>query len=219
MKVRILRNGSVFRWIMKVIWFQVVYQTFNYKINQLNLPHLRNIQISFIHDNEEELITSFSLLSNLRSLSIWYRQEIQDPEFFKDLGMFSNLVSLYLCSNYGLKVTNFLFLIYLIICIDSRVIPASFSNLSHLANLWLASITFQGYEKNSLFILLVNFYISKIDEEFPSYFQNMTRLTNLYLSSVRGENPRPIPFPNEFCNMLYLQDFASKFNNFSGFEK
>ena len=47
----------------------------------------------------------------------------------------------------------------------------------------------------------------------------MTRLTNLYLSSVRGKHPKPIPFPTQFCNMIYLQRFTSINNNFSGFRK
>ena len=45
----------------------------------------------------------------------------------------------------------------------------------------------------------------------------MTRLTNLWLFKVRGENPEPIPFPTQFCNMIYLQRFKSSHNNFSGF--
>jgi len=47
----------------------------------------------------------------------------------------------------------------------------------------------------------------------------MTRLTNLILDSVRGEDPEPIPFPTQFCNMIYLQRFYSSSNNFSGFWK
>ena len=45
----------------------------------------------------------------------------------------------------------------------------------------------------------------------------MTRLTNLILDTVRGEDPIPIPFPTQFCNMIYLQRFTSINNNFSGF--
>jgi len=47
----------------------------------------------------------------------------------------------------------------------------------------------------------------------------MTRLTKLYLSRVRGSDPKPIPFPIQFCNMIYLQSFLSVKNNFSGFRK
>jgi len=58
----------------------------------------------------------------------------------------------------------------------------------------------------------------KIDEEeFPSCFQNMTRLTNLDLDRVRGYKPQPIPFPTQFSNMIYLQRFILRNNNFSGF--
>jgi len=45
----------------------------------------------------------------------------------------------------------------------------------------------------------------------------MTRLTYLNLDEVRGEDPEPIPFPTQFCNMIYLQRFYSRNNNFSGF--
>jgi len=45
----------------------------------------------------------------------------------------------------------------------------------------------------------------------------MTRLTRFILGTVRGEDPIPIPFPNQFCNMIYLQRFGSNYNNFSGF--
>jgi len=59
----------------------------------------------------------------------------------------------------------------------------------------------------------------KIDEEFPSCFQNMTRLTYFYLSNVRRSDPEPIPFPTQFCNMIYLQKFTSRHNKFSGLER
>jgi len=44
----------------------------------------------------------------------------------------------------------------------------------------------------------------------------MTRLTYLYLHFVRGLDPEPIPFPTQFCKMIYLQSFSSSYNNFSG---
>jgi len=95
------------------------------------------------------------------------------------------------------------------------ILPPSFSNLSNLVCLRLTNFTFQGF-KNSVFNSQ-SFYLSfKIEEEFPSCFQNMTRLTNLFLDSVRGGNPEPIPFPTEFCNMIYLKGFNSELNNFSG---
>jgi len=39
-------------------------------------------------------VTNFSLLSNLRNLSISFEKQFEDPELFQDLGLFSNLVSL-----------------------------------------------------------------------------------------------------------------------------
>jgi len=45
----------------------------------------------------------------------------------------------------------------------------------------------------------------------------MTRLTKLSLEGLRGGNSEPIPFPTQFCNMIYLQNFSSRFNKFSGF--
>jgi len=67
------------------------FQLSNESIEHLsNFPHLRNIQISFIHDNEEELITNFSLLSNLRSLAMNTRG-FDDPELVQDLGLFTYL--------------------------------------------------------------------------------------------------------------------------------
>jgi len=47
----------------------------------------------------------------------------------------------------------------------------------------------------------------------------MTRLTNLLLFNVRGHDPEPIPFPTQFCNMIYLQRFSSEKNYFSGLKK
>ena len=65
-----------------------------------NLPHLRNLFITPSISGQES-VTNFSLLSNLRHLTINFVQEIQDPELFKDLGLFSNLLFLFLCSNNG----------------------------------------------------------------------------------------------------------------------
>ena len=47
----------------------------------------------------------------------------------------------------------------------------------------------------------------------------MTRLSQFELAQVRGSDPDPIPFPTQFCNMIYLQYFNSEFNNFSGFKR
>ena len=97
------------------------------------------------------------------------------------------------------------------------MISPSFSNLSNLVYLFLTNVSFSGLKKNSLFIFsIISFYVSKIEEEFPSCFQNVTRLTNVYLDKVRVSNSEPIPFPTQFCNMIFLQDFTSRNNNFSG---
>ena len=94
--------------------------------------------------------------------------------------------------------------------------PRICSNLSNLVSLYLSNVTFQGlnYFFNSQSFLFV---LCKIEEDFPSCFQNMTRLTYLALNRVRGLNPEPIPFPTQFCNLIYLQEFTSRNNNFSGF--
>jgi len=42
----------------------------------------------------------------------------------------------------------------------------------------------------------------------------MTRLTDLWLNEVRGSIP--IPFPTQFCNMIYLQTLRLSFNKISG---
>jgi len=47
----------------------------------------------------------------------------------------------------------------------------------------------------------------------------MTRLTSLFLWDVRGKDPEPIPFPTQFCNMIYLTKIILGSNNFSGFER
>ena len=74
------------------------FQLSNESIEHLsNFPHLRNFHFSSFtskSNKEDNQVTNFSLLSNLRMLSIMYEQEIQDSEFFKDLGLFSNLLSL-----------------------------------------------------------------------------------------------------------------------------
>jgi len=79
------------------------FQLTNESIEQLsNFPYLTNID--FYIENEiieVETVTNFGLLSNLRKLSMEFRKEFQDPEFFKDLGLFTNLISLDLCSNNG----------------------------------------------------------------------------------------------------------------------
>jgi len=69
--------------------------------------HLRNLEIiSFTNINQS--VTNFSLLSNLKNLSINCEREFNDPElFFNDIGLFTNLLSLDLCSNYGFENCKF----------------------------------------------------------------------------------------------------------------
>jgi len=65
-----------------------------------NFPHLRNLDI-FSSISIKEYVTNLSLLSNLRNLTISFNREFEDPEFLKDLGLFTNLLYLKLSGNYG----------------------------------------------------------------------------------------------------------------------
>jgi len=91
-----------------------------------NFPYLRNLKISS-STNIQEPLTNLSLLSNLINLSLSFAQEYDDPEFLKDLGLFSNLLSLDLRSLYGFK--NFKFgsfpFLYYIFCIFIRYCNSS----------------------------------------------------------------------------------------------
>jgi len=82
------------------------FQFSNESIEHLsNFPYLRNLDILSTSINQS--VTNFSLLSNLKNLSIILGTEygdtelFEDPEFFKDLGLFSNLLYLDLWSNHG----------------------------------------------------------------------------------------------------------------------
>jgi len=98
------------------------------------------------------------------------------------------------------------------------MIPTGFSNLTNLVSLSLSKIAFQGFFIQLSLCHFTGYLLNlfKIEEDFPSCFQNMTRLTNLELVQVRRSNSEPIPFPTQFCNMIYLQTFTSINNNFSG---
>ena len=129
------------------------FQFSNESIEHLsNFPHLRSLDIfsSII----KESVTNFSHLSQLRMLSIWYGQEIQNPELFKDLGLFSKLLSLILGSNYGFgKLPIWQISFYIIYFLgDLIILPPSFSNLSNLPYLRLTRITLQGFKKIALLI-------------------------------------------------------------------
>ena len=75
--------------------WESVFQLSNESIEHLsNFPHLRNIDF-YIENKiaEEEDVTNLSLLSDLRRFYISNRKFV-DPDFLKDLGLFSNLLSL-----------------------------------------------------------------------------------------------------------------------------
>jgi len=58
-----------------------------------NFPHLRNFILSVEFENDDDVI-NFSLLSNMRNLSMSFERRFEDPELFQDLGLFSNLIVL-----------------------------------------------------------------------------------------------------------------------------
>jgi len=73
--------------------FQSNFQFSNESIEHLsNFPHLRNLSITS-STSIKESVTNLWLLSNLRKLSMGYKREY-DPELLKDLGLFTNLLSL-----------------------------------------------------------------------------------------------------------------------------
>jgi len=95
----------------------------NFQLSNESIEHLSNFQhlIFFAHtnfyvSNTTEDSTNLSLLSNLRRLSMTFENEFQNPELFKDLGLFSNLLYLDLWSHNGFenyKFDNFPFLYYI----------------------------------------------------------------------------------------------------------
>jgi len=83
------------------------FQLTNESIEHLSsFPHLINLNI-ISSTIINQFVTNLSLLSNLRKLSIHFFQEFVDPEFFKDLGLFSNLLSLDLWSNHSFENYKF----------------------------------------------------------------------------------------------------------------
>jgi len=85
--------------LVSMIQYRKNFELSNESIEHLsNFPHLRNLYIP--SSTIKESMTNLSLLSNLVQLSINF-QEFQDPEFLKDLGLFSNLLHLFLFSYYG----------------------------------------------------------------------------------------------------------------------
>jgi len=140
------------------------FQFSNESIEHLsNFPYLRNLYLplhfSYFSKYEEEItkvenVTNFSLLSDLVKLEMSFEGEFEDPELFKDLGLFTNLISLDLCSNNGFenyKFNRFPFSTIFCILLGFIILPPSFSNLSNLVSLCLSDITLQSFEKNSFF--------------------------------------------------------------------
>jgi len=81
-------------------YFETRFQFSNESIEHLsNFPHLRNLDT--FSSTIKESVTNFSLLSNLRKLSIICGGKGDDPELFKDLGLFSNLLYLVLGTHFG----------------------------------------------------------------------------------------------------------------------
>jgi len=69
------------------------FQFSNESIEHLsNFPHLRNVYTSFRPQEDDGI--DFCLLSNLRKLEITFENEFEDPELLKDIGLFTNLLSL-----------------------------------------------------------------------------------------------------------------------------
>jgi len=117
-------------------------------------PHLRNLEI-FSSITKNQSVTNLRILSNLVNLEITFCQEFQDSEFLKDLGLFTNLRYLFLCSYYGFlncQFDSFPSLLYFVFLLDIIILPPSFSNLSNLAYICLTNFTFQGFKE----FILVN---------------------------------------------------------------
>jgi len=77
------------------------FQLSNESIEHLsNFPYLRNLDI-ISSTSINQSMTNFSLLTNLEKFIMIFEKEFQDPELFKDLGLFSNLLSLDLESSHG----------------------------------------------------------------------------------------------------------------------
>ena len=199
--------------------FRSKFQLSNESIEHLsNFPHLRTLRFNSF--NVSENVTNFGLLSKLSKLSLIFHKEVEE-DLFKDLGLFSNLISLRL---FNYRPGNWLdlnikFRIFFVI---SRLIYNPYWFFQYIQFGFplfkILHISRFFYSIISLSILNNHFFIFwKIEEEFPSCFQSMTRLTNLVLIQVRRSDPEPIPFPTQFCNMIYLQRFFSDNNNFSGY--
>jgi len=81
--------------LVSISLFYGEFQLSNESIEHLsNFPHLKNLLITLNPVENEEYVINFSLLSNLKRLMVLFRKEAKDSELFKDLGLFSNLLTL-----------------------------------------------------------------------------------------------------------------------------
>ena len=75
--------------------FQSTFQLSNESIEHLsNFPHLRELICQPSSSSIGESVTNLSLLTLLKSLTMNLGRVFNDPDFFKDLGLFTNLLYL-----------------------------------------------------------------------------------------------------------------------------
>jgi len=84
--------------LVSMIKYRSNFQLSNESIEHLStFPSLRNLQFTSYASKSNKIdsqVTNLSLLSNLRKLSMGFENEFEHPELFKDLGLFTNLLSL-----------------------------------------------------------------------------------------------------------------------------
>ena len=86
------------------------FQFSNESIGHLsNFPHLKYFEIRFPVNSLDNRVTNLSLLSDLKCLSVSWRNIQVDPELFQDLGLFSNLMALDLNNGRYCKFYNQIF--------------------------------------------------------------------------------------------------------------
>jgi len=66
-----------------------------------NFPQLKRLSIDIMDGLFNENVTNFNLLSNLRKIEVFFQNQFEDPELLKDLGLFSNLLTLDLSSGHS----------------------------------------------------------------------------------------------------------------------
>ena len=81
------------------------FQLSNESIEHLsNFPQLKRLSIDIMDGLFNENVTNFNLLSNLRKIEVFFQNQFEDPELLKDLGLFSNLLTLHLTSGHSFKL-------------------------------------------------------------------------------------------------------------------